>query len=114
MRTIIAGSRTIRKMSLVREALNHAPFLPTEIVSGGAPGVDRLGELWGLIHHVPVKYFPADWKRHGKRAGYVRNREMAVYAQALIAVWDGKSSGTRDMIKVAQAAGLKVFVWVVL
>jgi hypothetical protein len=59
---------------------------------------------------ILVKKFPADWDRYGKSAGPVRNGQMARYAQRLIAFWDGKSTGTKNMIDQAKANGLSVTV----
>lgn len=114
MRVIIAGSRTVTRLSAVRQAIIDSGFNITEVVSGGAAGVDRLGERWARINSVPVKRFPAAWRdRDGcvnRGAGMIRNRQMGEYAEALIAVWDGESPGTKDMIEVARKAGLVVFV----
>lgn len=111
MKTIIAGSRAIRDYGVVARAIQESGFEITEVVSGGAQGVDSLGEVWANGNHVPVKRFPAKWKRYGSKAGPIRNQQMADYADALVAVWNGKSSGTRDMIKKARKCGLKVFVY---
>jgi hypothetical protein len=115
MKTIIAGSRGIEDIAVVAAAVEASGFRDriTEVVSGAARGVDRLGEQWAASVGIPVKSCPADWKRQGRGAGLVRNREMADYADALIAIWDGKSRGTRNMIELAEARGLKVFVHVV-
>jgi hypothetical protein len=69
-----------------------------------------LGVRWAAAHNIPVKPFPAAWKSLGRQAGYLRNEEMARYADALIAVWDGASNGTRHMIHRATALGLRVLV----
>lgn len=83
----------------------------TEVVCGKAPGVDTLGEVWGISNNIHVESFPAKWRVYGKkRAGKVRNLEMAAYADALIAVWDGSSPGTRHMIEAATAHRLLVSV----
>lgn len=114
MKTIIAGSRTIALYGMVENAIEACPFRAeiTEVVSGGARGADAWGERWALLEgRVPVQQFPADWKRYGKRAGLIRNEQMADYADALIAVWDGESRGTAHMIREARARGLKVFVY---
>lgn len=110
MRTIIAGSRGIVDPKLVEEAIIASGFTITEVVSGGARGVDSIGERWALDNNIPIKRFPAKWHLHGKRAGPIRNSEMAEYAEALIAVWDGASSGTQDMIIKAKCKGLEVHV----
>jgi hypothetical protein len=110
MRTIIAGSRSITDLSVVREAVASSGFRVTEVVSGGARGVDRLGERLASMLGVPCRVFPADWDAHGRSAGVIRNREMAEYANALVAVWDGRSRGTANMISQARRMGLKVYV----
>ena len=110
MKTIIAGSRTITDYEVVKQAIIESEFQITEVVSGAARGVDRLGERWAQENGVPVKRFPADWKAYPKFAGIKRNAEMGNYAEALIAIWDGRSRGTENMIKISEPKGLKVFV----
>lgn len=110
MKTIIAGSRSITFYDRVEVATRLCPWNITEVVSGTAYGVDKLGERWALYHNTPLKRFPADWNKFGKRAGYLRNEQMADYADALIAIWDGKSKGTGHMIDIAKRKGLKVYV----
>ena len=112
MKTIIAGCRDIDDWGIVQKAIEDSGFGPgtTEVVSGGAQGVDASGEGIAELHGIPVKRFPADWKKHGKSAGPIRNREMAKYADRLIAVWDGKSRGTKNMIDEMQALGKPVYV----
>lgn len=111
MKTIVAGSRDITSPAIVRLAIESSGFEVSEIVSGAARGVDSLGEEWGRANKIDVVTFPADWKKHGKAAGPMRNCQMADYADALVAVWDGKSPGTRHMIQEAGRLGLDVFVW---
>jgi hypothetical protein len=99
MRVIVAGSRTIDDYQIVAEAIEQSGLDITEVVSGKSPrGVDRLGERWTRANGKRVKRFPAQWDRLGKRAGFVRNSQMADYAEALIAIWDGQSRGTKHMI----------------
>ena len=113
MRTIIAGSREISDYLVVCFAIDAAglieDIIPTTVLSGCARGVDRLGEQAAVLAGWDIELHPADWKRFGKRAGYVRNVEMADSADALIAVWNG-SPGTEHMIDIARARGLKVYV----
>lgn len=95
----------------VDRAMAECPWAVTEVVSGGARGADAFGEEWARDRRVPVRVFPADWNRHGRAAGPIRNREMAEYADALVAVWDGESRGTKNMIEEATKRGLKVHVY---
>lgn len=111
MRTIIAGSRSITDLRLLEKVIEDSGFLITEVVCGGARGVDDLGRKWaGNGNRLPVKLFPAKWDEFGKSAGYRRNAEMAEYGEALIALWDGISRGTKHMIDIATKKGLKVYV----
>ena len=111
MKVIIAGSRGITDYDTVWRAIKESKFTITEVVSGGANGVDKLGEKYAVRNDIPLKVFLADWKKKKASAGIIRNAEMAKYADALIAVWDGKSPGTKNMIEVAERKGLKVYVW---
>lgn len=79
-------------------------------MSGAARGVDTMGENIAFIQGIPVKSFPADWDKYGKRAGYLRNREMGLYADVLLAVWDGSSRGTKMMIDIMQELKKPVFI----
>lgn len=89
------------------------PFVKqiTTIVSGTAKGIDTYGELYVFTWDLEVVKFPADWARYGRGAGHIRNKEMADFAEALVAVWDGKSPGTKNMIANARKLGLLVFVY---
>jgi|SRR5579875_1509981 len=101
MRVIIAGSRAFRyeqTTQLIEKAVRSSGFHVTEVVSGCAPGIDKLGERWAGENGKRIKRFPADWDRFGKSAGVRRNEEMGQYADALIAIWDGESRGTRHII----------------
>jgi hypothetical protein len=122
VKVIIAGSRDITDMAVLLAALGASPWADsddcllydgamTEVVSGTARGVDTLAIEWAVINWFPWKEFPADWERHGKAAGYIRNRQMAEYADALLAIWDGKSRGTKNMIETMEKLGKPVYVY---
>lgn len=113
MKTIIAGSRSISDKAQLEKAIEQSGFTITEVVSGMAGGVDKLGYYWAFDNQIKCKQFTADWAKYGLKAGPIRNGEMAKYADALIAVWDGKSKGTKDMIEQANKKKLKVFVLIV-
>lgn len=98
MKVVIAGSRTIEDYKLVVDTIRNSGYTITEVVSGAAVGVDRLGERWAIANNIPVKEMPAQWHQYGKRAGPIRNRAMAEYADAAIIIWDGVSNGTKNMI----------------
>jgi len=84
--------------------------VPTEVISGGAPGADSLGERFAAEHGLPVTIFHADWERYGKAAGIIRNTDIIDAADIVFAFWDGKSPGTKDSIKKAMSRAKTLFV----
>jgi hypothetical protein len=98
MKVIIAGSRNISDYMLVVNAVKSSVYDITTVISGCAVGVDRLGELWARTNNIPIIEMPANWNRDGKKAGPIRNKEMALVADAAVIIWDGESTGTRNMI----------------
>jgi hypothetical protein len=112
MRCIIAGSRSFDDYGyMVQKLTGWCEEFMSEVISGGAKGADRLGERFAKEHNIPLKIMPADWDRYGKRAGYIRNTQMAAEADVLFAFWDGKSPGTKHMIDIAYDKGLLVFIF---
>lgn len=109
VRVIIAGSRSISSQETVERVVKASGFKITEVICGGAPGVDRLGERYARMNKIPVRYFFALWNQYGRRAGIIRNCQMARAADALIAVWDGESPGTKHMLEEARTCGLRVY-----
>ncbi|MEW8308185.1 MAG: SLOG family protein [Candidatus Thiodiazotropha endolucinida] len=112
MRIIVAGCRNASKTD-VNRALSSCEWIgfASAIVSGTARGADQYGEDWAKEHAIDIQHYPADWKKHGKKAGPLRNEEMAKNAEGLIAVWDGQSRGTKSMIELASKYGLRICVY---
>lgn len=133
MKTIIAGSRGIINRQEVWNAIKAARMEITEVVCGCADGPDKLGYEWAREKQILVRFFPAwgaqrawalvhcdkhghevvellPFVRHSKSAGHARNAAMAKYADALIAVYDGESRGTRGMIELAVSLNMPTFV----
>lgn len=130
MKVIIAGSRSITNIKVViKTIVSFYEFFSgiDEVVSGHAKGVDRLGEEWAKVHNIPIKLFPTKWddldslgavikinsegKKYNTMAGFQRNRKRGEYADALIAIWDGKSKGTQHMIGVMELLGKPRFIY---
>lgn len=112
-KVIIAGGRDFSDYEYLRASADSdlaGISEDIEIVSGEAKGADSLGERYAKEKGYSVKLFPAEWDKYGRAAGPRRNADMAAYADALIAFWDGKSRGTKNMIDKATAKGLKVSV----
>ena len=122
MRIIIAGSRTFSDYEYLKKETEeiikeNMGLFPQEIfiISGTASGADTLGEKFCKENSYNLVRFPAEWETLGKKAGYVRNKEMAKYANKdtvsiLIAFWDGKSRGTKHMINIARKEKLKIYI----
>lgn len=110
MKVIVAGSRNITDSHLVATAIAKSGFDIAAVVSGGARGVDTLGEQWAHQTGRKIARFSANWKRDGNAAGPIRNAHMANYADALVAIWDGESRGTRHMIDTMKKQGKPVYV----
>lgn len=112
-RVIIAGGRDFNDYPLLKAKCDNilagkAQTHRIIVVSGAAKGADKLGEQYAWERGYAIDSYPADWNTHGKAAGYIRNAQMANSADALIAFWDGKSHGTKDIIDTATNKGLKV------
>lgn len=111
MHIIIAGCRDFYDYSVVEKEvmdLIGKVIGKIEIISGGATGADALGERFAKEHNLSLKVVPADWKTYSRSAGPRRNEQMARMAGTLIAFWDGKSRGTKNMIDTAKRLGLRV------
>lgn len=109
MKVIIAGGRFFDDYDLLKIYCGRIIGDRTiEVVSGCAKGADILGERYADEKGFIISRFPAQWDKFGKKAGYLRNEEMAKYADGLIAFWDGESRGTKHMIDLGHKHGLKV------
>lgn len=111
MRVVIAGSREGVTYKHLLYAIHYCGFDITTVISGTARGADQLGEAWAEANNIPVERYPANWDKHGRSAGHKRNAVMASVADAVIALWDGESKGTKSMIELGRARGIPVFVY---
>lgn len=112
MRVAIVGSRHFGSEALWERAYatlcENIPANATEIVSGGAIGVDTLAERYAKENHLRLKVFPPDYDLFGKRAPILRNDEIVAYSQYVIAIWDGSSRGTAYTISACLEKGVPV------
>lgn len=110
-KVIIAGTRNFDDYQLLKRYADKIlanVSKPIEIVSGRCRGADLLGEHYASEKRFLLTFFEAKWSEYGRRAGPMRNAQMASYADALIALWDGKSKGTKNMIDEALKAGISI------
>lgn len=109
-RIIICGSRNWEDYVAIERVVQGLEPDDT-VVTGGAHGADQMALEAARARNLPTEVFPADWKKHGKGAGFIRNEAMALAgADACIAFWDGESRGTADMMQRAAEHGIKVAV----
>lgn len=110
MNIIIAGGRDFDNYPLLKtkceNILSNLDKKDIIIFCGTAKGADTLGEWYAKENKLKIKYFKPNWNI-GKKAGILRNEEMLVDADALIAFWDGKSRGTKHMIGISVEKGIK-------
>lgn len=112
----VIGSRSFSDEEYMRRVLFEKEKLHAEehvLVSGGAPGEDFLAERISKVEEIPFVLYPANWERHGRRAGMLRNIAMIQYVDEVIAFWDGKSSGTQHSINLAEKFGKPVRIYMV-
>jgi hypothetical protein len=125
MKVIIAGSRYFDNYALAKYWLDYffCNKVPTEIISGGCSdkkgkltftredgtevyGADGLGERWAADRGIPVTVFLADWDKHGRAAGPIRNTGMGEYCtpheDGAVVFWNSHSTGSGDMVKKAK------------
>lgn len=102
MRLAIIGSRSFNDTKLLNETLKPYKDQITLVVSGGAKGADQLGEYWARLHKIETLIFLPDWQLHGKKAGFIRNKQIIDNADCAIAFWDYRSPGTRHAIKLCE------------
>lgn len=110
MKTIIAGPRSVTSFKELLQAASQIDWEITEVVSGHARGADTLGERYANATNTPLTVYKANWPKFGKSAGYIRNAEMAKYADALLLIWDGESKGSKHMFDLAKQHGLDIHV----
>lgn len=113
MKVIIAGSRDYHDYDMLLQTIQESGFTITEVVSGMASGVDQLAIRYAKENNLPLHEYWAEWDFYGKAAGPIRNRLMADYADALIAIHTNNSSGTKNMIEEATKKDLLVYTKVI-
>lgn len=107
VRVIVCGGRNYSDGSTVARVLSSLDPRSLTVVHGGAPGADSLADDWCRTFGVAVDPHPADWKRYGRAAGPIRNREMVNAGADLVIAFPG-GDGTADCVRAAYDADLTV------
>ena len=112
MRVLVCGSRNWASHRAIYDALMklHVEKKILYVIEGEARGADTIARVSAENLGIPVLRFPADWNKHGKAAGFIRNQQMLDEGKPdlVLAFWDGLSRGTKNMIELAKKAGVPV------
>lgn len=111
MKTIICGSQPAKYMDVL-SAINSSGFSEeiTHVISGGDPEVDCHVEEWANSIRLPFEVMEKGWSFHLKANGPIRNSQSISIADAVIAVWDGRSPVVFDIIKRSLEMGIKLYI----
>lgn len=107
---LVCGGRDYNDTHYFLAVMNrlHEKRVVTTVIQGGARGADCMAVAWALFNEIPVIECKADWKKHGKKAGPIRNAEMLKHDPDLVIAFPG-GRGTSDMLKQAQKAGIEAY-----
>lgn len=115
MKIMVCGGRDFDDYQRLSAALAFTtlnPILDCSIISGGAKGADKMTEIFANAHNVPITIIKADWDKHGRKAGMLRNIQMLnMCPDVVYAFWDGRSKGTEHSITEAGRNGIRVVVF---
>lgn len=109
MKLAIVGSRSINNIDIG----TYIQEVPTEIISGGAKGVDTLASEYAIRNNIKLTEILPDYKRYGRGAPIIRNSQIVECCDKLIAFWDGKSRGTLSSINLAKKLGKELQVIII-
>lgn len=108
MKVLVCGGRDFNSLALLHKELDKLDPRPTQIISGHARGADQLAEMYADENRIPLRIFPANWDKYGKRAGYIRNKQMLDEGQPDLVVAFPGGRGTEMMIMIAESADVPV------
>ena len=108
MKVAVIGSRNLTVNNLEK----YLPQGTTEIVSGGARGIDSCAKNYANTNGIPLKEFLPNYDEFGRSAPLLRNLEIIDYADIVLAFWDGKSRGTKFVIDKCRAKGKPVNIFI--
>lgn len=124
MKILVCGGRNFKDYRLLSREIHKllpeptddiSTWLPpngTVIIHGGATGADYLADKWAVANWVPIKEYKADWDKHGKAAGPIRNQQMLdeEHPDVVLAFPTKRSKGTWDMVRRAKKAQIRTIV----
>lgn len=108
MKIAVVGSRSFHNYEKLKSVLQRYEI--TEVISGGAVGADALAKKYAQEFNINLTEFIPDWKTYGRGAGVIRNKEIVMQADKVIAFWDGVSNGAKMTISFAKKLDKDVLV----
>ena len=108
MRVLVCGGRDYSDYDTVCSTLNRHAFDADVLIQGGASGADELAVDWAEHHQIRIENYPADWKKYGRSAGYIRNAQMLQEGKPDLVIAFPGGKGTAMMVKLAEKAKIKV------
>lgn len=113
MNIAIVGSRGIDDISILEQLWNQLKlgFDGHKIISGGAKGVDQMARNFAIAHKIPIIEHIPDWNKYGKKAGYLRNKQIIDECDICIAIWDGSSPGTEHDIRLCKQLKKRLYLY---
>lgn len=107
MKVAIIGSRSLIDIDIEK----YVPENTDTIISGGAKGIDSLAQEYAELHNIPTIIFEPEYRKYGKIAPIIRDKQIVQAADIVIAIWDGKSKGTRFTLEYANKIGKRTFTY---
>jgi hypothetical protein len=108
MRILVCGGRDFNDSALLSKVLSQHSNKDSVIIQGEAQGADYLARVWAVQNNLPFESYLANWKKYGKRAGYIRNVQMLNEGKPNLVIAFPGGKGTQMMINLAEAAGVPV------
>jgi hypothetical protein len=110
MRVLVCGGRDFSDTHLLYDILDelHTERLIDVVIEGDARGADRIAGYWAKKNRVDLRLFPANWEKCGKKAGYLRNKQMLEEGKPDLVIAFPGGRGTANMVKLAKDAGVEV------
>ena len=108
MKVAVIGSRGL----IVKDLERYLPKDTSEIVSGGARGIDTCAENYAEQNGIPITVFLPEYEKYGRGAPLKRNIQIIDYADLVLAFWDGKSRGTKFVIDKCYEKGIPIKIFI--